>query len=129
MRDCHVLIQMVNITVMSYINHQGSIVEPACLAGQREGQMLNVPQGVLDTNAEVRDSSTRRLYALKRKVFTSWCKERNEDPASCVVSIILFLQDCFDNGCTTSTLNVYVAAISAFHLPIDCSVGKHNFHT
>lgn len=70
------------MTVVSYINHQGGILKPACLAGQREGQMLNVPQGVLDTNTDVRYPLTRRLYALKNEVFSSWCKETNEDPAS-----------------------------------------------
>lgn len=55
------------MTVVSYINHQGGIVEPACLAGQCEGQMLNVPQGVLDTNAEVRDHS----YPSTRHFFVS----------------------------------------------------------
>ncbi|KAL0201521.1 hypothetical protein M9458_004708, partial [Cirrhinus mrigala] len=49
----------------------------------------------------------------------------------CDVSVILsFLQDCLDAGRTPSTLKVYVAAISAFHVPIgDRSVGRHHLVT
>ncbi|KAL0177571.1 hypothetical protein M9458_026465, partial [Cirrhinus mrigala] len=39
-------------------------------------------------------------------------------------------QDCLDAGRTPSTLKVYVAAISAFHVPIgDRSVGRHHLVT
>ncbi|KAL0147128.1 hypothetical protein M9458_057652, partial [Cirrhinus mrigala] len=110
---------------------QAGAMEPACLAGERRGQTLNVSQRFLDTIAEARAPSTRRLYSLKWKVFSSWCITKDEDPASCDVSIILsFLQDCLDAGRTPSTLKVYVAAISAFHLPIgDRSVGRHHLVT
>ncbi|KAI2658175.1 Transposon Tf2-8 polyprotein [Labeo rohita] len=110
---------------------QAGVMEPACLAGERRGQTLNVSQRVLDTIAEARAPSTRRLYSLKWKVFSSWCVTKDEDPASCDVSVILsFLQDCLDAGRTPSTLKVYVAAISAFHVPIgDRSVGRHHLVT
>ncbi len=107
---------------------QARTMEPARLAGQHRGQMLNVSQRVLDTIAEARAPSTRPLYSLKWGVFTSWCMTKDEDPASYDVSVILsFLQDCLDAGRTPSTLKVYVAAISTFHLPIsDRSVGRHH---
>ncbi len=80
---------------------QAGAMEPACLAGQRGGQMLNVSQRVLDTIAEARSPSTRRLYSLKWGVFTSWCMTKDEDPGSCDVSVILsFLLDCLEAGCT-----------------------------
>ncbi len=83
---------------------QARAMEPACLAGQHGEQMLNVSQQVLDTFAEARTQSTRRLYSLKWNVFASWCITRDEDPASCDVSVLLsFPQDCLDAGRTPST--------------------------
>ncbi|KAI2666671.1 Transposon Ty3-G Gag-Pol polyprotein [Labeo rohita] len=110
---------------------QAGVMEPACLAGECRGQTLNISQRVLDTIAEARAPSIRRLYSLKWKVFSSWCVTKDEDPASCDVSVILsFLQDCLDAGRTPSALKVYVAAISAFHVPIgDRSVGRHHLVT
>ncbi len=59
--------------------------------------------------------STRKLYALKWKVFPSWCRYRQLDPVNCPVGTVLeFLQDQFTVGLTQSTLKVYVAAISAY---------------
>ncbi len=66
-----------------------------------------------------RAPSTRKLYALKWKVFTSWCSDRQLDPVNYPVGTVLeFLQDRFTAGLTTSTLKVYVAAISAYHIPL-----------
>ncbi len=107
---------------------QTGAMEPTHLAGQRGEWTLNVSQRDLDTIAEARAPSTRHLYSLKWKVFASWRMTRDEDPASCDVSVILsFLQDCLDAGRMPSTLKVYVAAISVFHLPFgDRSVGRHH---
>lgn len=98
-----------------------------CLAGQCDGQTLTISQRILNTIAEARAPSSRRLYALMWKVFESWCRMKNEDTESCALSVILsFLQDCLDKGCTPSTLKVYVAAISAFYsYGNHCSVGRH----
>ncbi len=63
-----------------------------------------------------------RLYmrnALKWKVFTSWCSDRQLDPVNCPVGTVQeFLQDGFTAGLTPSTLKVYVTAISAYHIPL-----------
>ncbi|KAI2644186.1 enzymatic polyprotein [Labeo rohita] len=60
--------------------------------------------------------STRKLYTLKWKLFTSWCGDHQQDPVNCPVGTVLeFLQDRFSAGLAHSTLKVYVAAIAAYH--------------
>ncbi|KAL0165985.1 hypothetical protein M9458_037829, partial [Cirrhinus mrigala] len=88
----------------------------------------NFPEGVLNTISQARAPSTRRLYALKWSVFSTWCSTRGKNPASCDISVILsFLQELLDKGRSPSTLKVYVAAIAAFHAPIaDQSIGRNN---
>ncbi|KAI2647798.1 hypothetical protein H4Q32_031262 [Labeo rohita] len=88
----------------------------------------NLPEGVLNTISQARAPSTRRLYALKWSVFSTWCSTRGKNPNSCGISVILsFLQDLLDKGRSPSTLKVYVAAIAAFHAPIaDQSIGRNN---
>ncbi|KAI2662393.1 hypothetical protein H4Q32_001228 [Labeo rohita] len=82
---------------------------------------------VVETILQSRAPSTRRLYALKWKLFTSWCEERQQDPVNCPVGTVLeFLQARFSTGLAHSTLKVYVAAISAYHALLDgVSVGKN----
>ncbi|KAI2646506.1 SET domain-containing protein 4 [Labeo rohita] len=56
---------------------------------------------VVETILQSRAPSTRKLYALKWKLFTSWCGRRQQDP-------------------------VYVAAIAAYHAPLGgLSVGRN----
>lgn len=95
---------------------------PTCVADQR-----GVYQRVLQTIAEARAPSTRRLYTLKWKVFANWCVDKKEDPRSCDVSIILtFLQERLDAGSSPSTVKVYVAAIAVFRDLLDGhSVWRH----
>ncbi len=67
---------------------------------------------VVETILHSRAPSTRKLYALKRKVFASWCSDHQLDPVNCPVGTVLeFLQDRFTAGLAPSTLKVYVAAI------------------
>ncbi len=68
----------------------------------------------------------KKLYALKWKVFTSWYSDHQLDPVNCPVGTVLaFLQDRFTAGVALSTLKVYVAAISAYHIPLGgMSLGK-----
>ncbi|KAI2654784.1 Casein kinase I isoform gamma-1 [Labeo rohita] len=74
---------------------------------------------VIETILQSRAPSTRKLYTLKRKLFTSWCGDRQQDPVNCPVGTVLgFLQDRFSTGLAHSTLKVYVAAISAYHAPL-----------
>ncbi|KAL0154164.1 hypothetical protein M9458_050623, partial [Cirrhinus mrigala] len=82
---------------------------------------------VVETILQSRAPSTRKLYALKWKLFTSWCGRRQQDPVNCPVgSVLEFLQDRLSAGLTHSTLKVYVAAIAAYHAPLGgLSVGKN----
>ncbi len=74
---------------------------------------------VVETILHSRAPSTRKLYALKWKIFASWCSDHQLDPVNCPVGTVLeFLQDRFTAGLAPSTLKVYVAAISAYHIPL-----------
>ncbi|KAI2648847.1 hypothetical protein H4Q32_019991 [Labeo rohita] len=82
---------------------------------------------VVETILQSRAPSSRKLYALKWKPFTSWCGDRQQDSVNCPVGTVLgFLQDRFSTGLAHSTLKVYVAAISAYHAPLGgSSVGRN----
>ncbi len=85
---------------------------PACVAAQRE--TFGLPEHVLNTMAEARPPSTRRLYTLKLSVFSTWCQDRDLDPVPSDVSVVLsFLQEMLDKQHSTSTIKVYAAAIVA----------------
>ncbi|KAI2644052.1 Protein P [Labeo rohita] len=69
---------------------------------------------VVETILQSRAPSTRKLYALKWKLFTSWCGERRQDPANCPVGTVLeFLQARFSTGLAHSTLKVHPSGIPA----------------
>ncbi len=82
---------------------------------------------VIETILQSRAPSMRRLYALKWRLFTSWCGDRQLDPVNCPIGTVLeFMQARFSVGLTHSTLKVYVAAIVAYHAPLDGqSVGRN----
>ncbi|KAL0189459.1 hypothetical protein M9458_016558, partial [Cirrhinus mrigala] len=82
---------------------------------------------VVETILQSGAPSTRKLYALKWKLFTSWCGHHLQDPVNCPVGTVLeFLQDRLSAGLTHSTLKVYVVAISACHAPLGgLSMGKN----
>lgn len=94
-----------------------------------EGSQL-IDSGLLTEGVETilssRAPSTRKLYALKWRLFVSWCDQHQLNPVNCPVSSLLeFLQECLSTGLTPSTLKVYVA-ISTSHIPLDgASVGRH----
>ncbi|KAL0199203.1 hypothetical protein M9458_007743, partial [Cirrhinus mrigala] len=95
----------------------------------REGARLvasGLSTEVVETILQSRAPSTRKLYALKWKLFTSWCGHHRQDPVNCPVGTVLeFLQDRFSAGLAHSTLKVYVAAILAYHALLGgMSVGK-----
>ncbi len=96
------------------------------LAAQWEPTGL--PERVLNTISEARAPSTRRLYALKWSVFSTWCLNRGENPSTSELAVVLsFLQELLDKGRSHSTLKVFVEAIAAFHAPIaGQSVGRDN---
>ncbi|KAI2654675.1 Glutamate-1-semialdehyde 2,1-aminomutase [Labeo rohita] len=73
---------------------------------------------VVGTILQSRAPSSRKLYALKWKPFTSWCGDHQQDSG--------FLQDRFSTGLAHSTLKVYVAAILAYHAPLGgSSLGRN----
>lgn len=82
---------------------------------------------VVETILNSRDLSMRKLYALKRNVFTLWCRECQLDTVNCpLASVLEFLQDHFSVGLSLSTLKDYMAAIAALHAPLsDKPLGKH----
>ncbi|KAI2655685.1 Retrovirus-related Pol polyprotein from transposon 17.6 [Labeo rohita] len=82
---------------------------------------------VVETILQSRAPSTRKVYALKWKLFTSWCGDHQQDPVNCPVGTVLeFLQARFSTGLTHTTLKVYMAAISAYHTSLGgMSVGKN----
>ncbi|KAL0194818.1 hypothetical protein M9458_008390, partial [Cirrhinus mrigala] len=82
---------------------------------------------VVETILQSRAPSARKLYALKWKLFTSWCGRHQQEPVNCPVgSVLEFLQDRLSAGLTHSTLKVYVAAIAAYHAPLGgLSMGKN----
>ncbi len=100
------------------------VMGPACVAARRKTFVL--PERVLNTMAEARAPSTRRLYALKWSIFSTWCQDRNLDPVTSDVSVILsFLQEMLVKQRSSSAIKVYAAAIAAFHAPIaGRSVGR-----
>ncbi len=74
--------------------------------------------------AEARAPSTRCLYALKWAIFSTWCQDRDLDPVTSDVSVVLsFLLEMLDKQRSSSTIKVYAAAIAAFHAPIAGLIG------
>ncbi len=100
------------------------VMGPACVAARREPFVF--PDSVLKTMTEARVPSTRRIYALKWAIFSTWCQDRNLDPVTSDVSVVLsFLQEMVDKQHSSSTIKVYAATIAAFHAPIaGRSVGR-----
>ncbi len=72
-----------------------------------------------------------RNYALKWKLFTTWCGDHQLDPVNYPVFIVLeFLQARLFAGLTHSTLQVYVVVISAYHASLGGqSVGRYTLGT
>ncbi len=69
------------------------VMGPACVAARRETFVH--PECVLNTMAEGRAPSTRRLYALKWEIFSTWCQDRDLDPVTSDVSVVLSFQTVF----------------------------------
>ncbi|KAK9957703.1 hypothetical protein ABG768_011926 [Culter alburnus] len=86
-----------------------------------------LPTEVVETILNSRAPATRKLYSYKWNLFSAWCRRINVDPVHASVSHVLtFLQEKFSEGLSPSTLKVYVAAISAFHISLEggLSVGR-----
>ncbi|XP_051511818.1 uncharacterized protein LOC127416468 [Myxocyprinus asiaticus] len=102
---------------------------PRLAPGQDAEDLSCLPPAVVDTITQARAPSTRRLYALKWRLFAKWCSSQREDPQRCAVgSVLSFLQERLEGRLSPSTLKVYVAAISAHHDAVDGKyLGKHDF--
>ena len=74
-----------------------------------------------------RTAGTRDRYKSSWSRFASWCGERQADPVTSDLRLILsFLGDLFDQGLEYSTINSYRSALSLYHLPVDgMKVGQH----
>ncbi len=81
-------------------------------------------QRVLETSTR---RSMRKLYALKWRLFTSWCGDCRLDPVNCPIGTVLeFSRACSSTGLTHSTLKAYVAALPAYRAPLGGQlVGRH----
>ncbi len=101
---------------------------PRMVPGWDAEVLADLPQEVTLTITSARAPSTRRAYTLKWNLFVEWCSSHQEDPRRCSIRAVLsFLQQGLERRLSPSTLKVYVAAISAYHDPIEGkSVGKHN---
>ncbi|GAA6090398.1 uncharacterized protein LOC117958235, partial [Tachysurus ichikawai] len=82
---------------------------------------------VVETLLHSKASSTRRSYAPRWQLFTSWCEHHGLEPVNCPIgSVLEFLQEQFAAGLTPSTLKVYVSAVVAYStLPAGQSLGRH----
>ena len=104
--------------------------EPGCNAvmGLVPPQSISqdLSEAILETINNARAPSTRANYQQRWMFFSSWCQNRELDPVTCRVALVLlFLQSLLDLGRAASTLRVYTAAISVFHETVgDLSVGK-----
>ncbi len=81
---------------------------------------------VTETILQSRAPSRRKLYALRLRLFTSWCGDCQLDPVNCPIGTVLeFLQARFSTGLTHVTIKVYMVAIVAYHSPLGGqSVGR-----
>ncbi len=106
----------------------GPVETPRMVPGWDAEVLADLPQEVALTITSARAPSTRRAYTLKWNLFVEWCSSHQEDPQRCSIRAVLsFLQQGLERRLSPSTLKVYVAAISAYHDPVEGkSVGKHN---
>ena len=85
-------------------------------------EQLNLPavglsRHVISTTQSTRVSSTRSLYDCMWKMFEGWCHRNGHILFQCPVGVILsFLQDLIDKSKAFSTVKVYLAAITAYHV-------------
>ncbi len=107
------------------------VMGPLCVAARRE--TFGLLERVLNTMAEARTPSTRRLYALNCNflnfldlVSRPLLNINRYDPVTSDVSVVLsFLQEMLDKQHSSYAIKVYAAAIAAFHAPIaGRSVGR-----
>ncbi|XP_052438415.1 uncharacterized protein LOC127977534 [Carassius gibelio] len=104
-------------------------LETPCLVPGQDAEVLGgLPQEVVNTITSARAPSTRHAYALKWNLFVEWCSSRREDPRRCPIAVVLsFLQQGLERRLSPSTLKVQVAAIAAYHDPVNGkSLGKHD---
>ncbi len=106
----------------------GPVETPRMVPGWDAEVLADLPKEVALTITSARAPSTRRAYTLKWNLFVEWCSSHQEDPRRCSIRAVLsFLQQGLERRLSPSTLKVYVAAISAYHDPVEGkSVGKHN---
>ncbi|XDV37002.1 hypothetical protein PO909_006702 [Leuciscus waleckii] len=104
-------------------------VEPVGLAS--EGAQLiesGLSTEVAETILQSRAPSTRKLYALKWRVFTSLCSDRRLDPVNCPIGTVLeFLQDRFtaaDPVHFKASIRRNASSLERERLGYDCNLGS-----
>ena len=72
-------------------------------------------------------TKSNKTYDSHFKKWLCWCSARGSDPVSGPVSEVAnFLADLHEEGCQSSSLNVFRSAISSVHDKVDgAEVGKH----
>lgn len=67
------------------------------------------------------------LTNAKWQAFEEWCQDRHIPPFHCsIVDVLTLLQELLE-GLSFSTIKVYLAAISAYHIGIDVvTPGAHH---
>ncbi len=82
------------------------VMGPTCVAARHDPFVL--PERVLNTMAVARAPSTRCYYALKWSISSAWCQDRDLDPVTSDVSVVLsFLQGILNKQRSSSTIKVY----------------------
>ncbi|XP_056619862.1 uncharacterized protein LOC130434030 [Triplophysa dalaica] len=106
----------------------GPLESPCLVPGRDEESLSGLPLAVQETVMQARAPTTRRLYAYKWRLFSSWCSSLGENPRNCPIgSVLAFLQQRLESNLSPSTLKVYVAAIAAHHDLVEGkSLGRHD---
>ena len=96
----------------------------ASLRGSGKGPELSAD--ARDLVAKARSSGTTRAYKSGRKKFSSWCDQRQTNPVSCPVELVVNFLAAQQRLVLFGTLAGYRSAISHFHEKVDgMPVGKH----
>lgn len=83
---------------------------------QERLERLGLPPGVVRTIQGARALSTNASYSAKWSAFQHWCVERDMDPTSCRLPLVLtFLKLLVDRCLALSNDKTYAAAISSLH--------------
>nr|XP_025035796.1 uncharacterized protein LOC112544220 [Pelodiscus sinensis] len=85
-----------------------------------QGLELTCSQAVRDVLVQSRGHSTQRSYLYRWRRFFAWCQSQTIDPLKAHIQCILdYVLHLHSQGLAAASLRVHLAAISAFHAPIE----------